>query len=463
MSSREALNRFTRSESDYLGDLAELVRIPSVSFPGFDPAPVRQCAEATARLLRRRNLQNVELVELAGAHPGVYGEHCALPGAPTVLFYAHHDVQPAGDPASWTSPPFDPVVRNGRLYGRGAADDKAGIVVCTAAVDAWLSSTGSLPLNVKLIVDGEEEIGSEHFAELLALHGEKLRADAVVVMDSSNFDTGLPSVTTMLRGLVACEVEVRALEQPVHSGIWGGPIPDPTLALCGMLARLTHPDGTVALPGIADRVRLPTALERASIESLPGGKEEFRRQAGMLPGVELWGGTLNPWETVWRQPSLSVNALQASSRRDARNIVCDSAWARVGIRIVPDLEADDVSGRLVEALRASIPWGLECRITPEPAVPWWSTDTSHPAFRAAFRALERGFGRPAVVVGGGGSIPFVGPLVQHLGGAPALLLGVEDPQTRAHSNDESLCLDDWRKATRATICLLEELAEDKAS
>jgi acetylornithine deacetylase/succinyl-diaminopimelate desuccinylase-like protein len=459
MSSAAALARFDRSEPDYLGDLEELVRIPSVSFPGFDPAPVRQSAEATARLLQRRGLRNVELIELAGAHPSVYGEHCALPGAPTVLFYAHHDVQPAGDPAGWTSPPFEPTVRNGRLYGRGTADDKAGIVVGTSAVDAWLGSTGSLPLNFKLIVDGEEEIGSEHFAELLAVHGEKLRADAVVVMDSSNFDTGLPSVTTTLRGLVACEVEVRALEQPVHSGIWGGPIPDPTVALCRMLAALTHPDGTIAIPGIADRVRPPTALERASIESLPGGKDEFRREAGLLPGVELWGGAENPWETVWRQPSLSVNALQASSRRDARNILCDSAWARVGIRIVPDLDAEDVSAQLVAALEASTPWGLECRITPEPAVPWWSTDTSHPAFAAAFRALERGFGRPAVVVGGGGSIPFVEPLVRHLGGAPALLLGVEDPQTRAHSDNESLCLDDWRKATRATICLLEELAK----
>ncbi len=457
MVSEEPLRYFDQSASDYLDDLRGLVRIPSVSFPGFDPEAVRQSAAATARLLTRRGLERVEIIELHGAHPWVYAERCSDPAQPTILFYAHHDVQPPGDPAGWTSPPFEPTVRNGRLYGRGTADDKGGIVVCTSAIDAWLRSTGSLPLNVKLIVDGEEEVGSEHLAELLSLHREKLRAHALVVMDSSNFDTGLPSITTALRGLVACEVEVRALERPVHSGIWGGPVPDPAMGLCRMLASLTRADGTLAIPGILERIRPPTTLERASIESLPGDPADFRRQAGMLPGIELWGRGGNPWETIWRQPSLAINALQASSRRDARNILCDAAWARVGIRIVPELEANDVSARLMAALEAATPWGLECRIQPEPPVPWWSTDTSHPAFGAAFRALERGFGRPAVAVGGGGSIPFVELLVNSLGGVPALLLGVEDPYTLAHSDNESLCLDDWRKAIRATICLLEEL------
>jgi acetylornithine deacetylase/succinyl-diaminopimelate desuccinylase-like protein len=457
VSIEQALERFHHARDEYLGDLETLVRIPSVSFPGFDPAPMQESAEATARLLRQRGFRKVELIELPGAHPAVFGEHSEHPGEPTVLFYAHHDVQPAGDAARWTSPPFEPTVRNGRLYARGAADDKAGIVIVSSAVDAWLGATGYLPLNVKLLVDGEEEIGSDHFAELLALHADQLGADAVVVMDSANFDTGLPSVTTTLRGLVACEVEVRALEQPVHSGMWGGPIPDPTMALCRMLAALTNADGSIAIPGILDRVRPPTALERASIESLPGGQPDFRQKAGLLPGVELWGGAREPFETVWRQPSLSINALQASSRRDARNILCDSAWARVGIRIVPDLDAAEVSAQLVAALEASTPWGLECQIRPEPAVPWWSTDTSHPAFEAAFRALERGFGRPGVVVGGGGSIPFVDPLVKALGGVPALLLGIEDPHTLAHSDNESLCLDDFEKAIRATIHLLEEL------
>jgi len=279
-----------------------------------------------------------------------------------------------------------------------------------------------------------------------------------VLTDTSNFETGLPSITIALRGLVTCEVEVRALRQSVHSGTWGGPIPDPTLALCRMLASLVHPDGSIAIPGILDRVRPLSAQQRREIESLPAGEAEFRQQAGMLPGTHLLSGGRNPWEVNWWHPSLTVNAFQASTRKDARNIVCESAWARLGIRIVPDLDPDDVLRRLVKALRDATPWGLECVIREERPGTWWCTDPSHAAFRAAFRALERGYGRPAVAIGGGGSIPFVRPFAAKLGGVPALLIGVEDPYTNAHSENESLHLGDFFSAVRSAIYMYEELA-----
>jgi acetylornithine deacetylase/succinyl-diaminopimelate desuccinylase-like protein len=289
-----------------------------------------------------------------------------------------------------------------------------------------------------------------------------LTADAIVLTDTGNFETGLPSITTALRGIVIVNVEVKALKQPVHSGMWGGPVPDAAMALCKILARLVKDDGSIAIPGIYEKVKPLTDSERKSIAALPSDEKLFRKQAGMLDGVQLLGGR-NPFETNWRQPSLAVNAIQASSRKDARNIIVDSAWARVGLRTVPDMDVNDVEKRLVEALKKDPPWGVQVEVHKEGAGGWWYTSTDAPAFKAAFKALRDGYGTEPITIGCGGSIPFVDPFSKELGGVPALLIGVEDPYTNAHSENESLHLGDFVKATRSAIRLYAELVRTAGS
>ncbi len=454
-----ALEAFAKKHPQYLADLCDLVRIPSVSFEGFPAEEVAKSADATAALLRARGFENVQVLKLPGVHPYVYGDYLHSPGRPTVLLYAHHDVQPAGDVAAWATPPFHPTERNGRLYGRGTADDKAGIIVHTSALDAYLSSGEKPPINLKVLIEGEEEIGSGNLADFIDKHLDLLKADVMVLTDTGNFDVGVPSITTSLRGLVTVEVEVTSLKQSVHSGSWGGPLPDAGLALSKILATLADDHGRIAIPGLYDKVRPLSDVEKKSLDALPFTMEQFRNQAGIVecvPTVPACGD--NPWTMIWREPSISVNAVEVSNRRDARNIINGTAWARVGIRLVPDMDADEVEAALVAHLKSVAPFGVQVTVSTLGAKGPWFTSPEHPAFAAALRALESGYGRAPVLIGCGGSIGFVGPLSEKLGGVPALLVGVEDPYTNAHSENESLCVADFYSCIRSQIHLFDQLS-----
>jgi cysteinylglycine-S-conjugate dipeptidase len=450
-------------EADFertVADLVDLARIPSVSAAGFDPAQVVRSAERVAALLQDAGLAGVELLRVGDAHPSVYGEWLgAGPAAPTVLIYAHHDVQPPGRAAYWRTPPFEPTVReDGRLYGRGVVDDKAGLLLHLAALRAWRAAHGVLPVNVKLLVEGEEEIGSLHLADLLRAHRERLLADVIVLSDTANLATGLPSYTVSLRGLVVVEVCVRALDHPLHSGMWGGPLPDAATALCTILGRLTDARGAIAVPGLADDAPELAAAERAALAALPFDETEFRRDAGLLAGVPLSGEPgRGVYEQIWRRPALAVTALEAMPLKEAANQLIAEAHAKVGLRLAPGQDAERATRRLIDALEADPPRGVRVETKLESASPGWSTEPVGPAFDAMRRALRAGFDREPVAVGCGGSIPFVGPFAEELGGAPALLLGLEDPPCNAHGENESLDLGDFRKAARASAHLLAEL------
>jgi acetylornithine deacetylase/succinyl-diaminopimelate desuccinylase-like protein len=443
-----------------VAELVALSRIPGVSAEGFDPAELTRSAEAVARLCREAGLENVEIVDLPGAHPYVIADWLhAGPEAPTALLYAHHDVQPPGRPEHWQTPPFEPTVRaDGRLYGRGVVDDKAGFLLHLAALRAWLETTGSLPLNVKFVIEGEEETGSEHLAAFLDAHRERLDADVIVLSDTGNLETGLPSITTSLRGLVAVEVTVRTLDHPLHSGFFGGPLPDAATALAKLLARLVDDDGAIAIPGLEDDVVPLEDAARAHLAALPFDEASYRSAAGLLPGARLTGDpTRSVHERTWLAPSLAVTALEGMPLREAANQLMAEAHARVGVRIAPGQDPERVSECLVAFLSEDPPFGARVSVRVGCAVPGFRTDPVGPAFDAAFRALGKGFGREAVAIGCGATIPFVAPFVRAFGDAPALLLGLEDPPCNAHGENESLDLDDFHKATRASALLLAEL------
>ena len=407
--------------------------------------------------MTRRGLEHVEILRLPGAHPYVYGDWLHAPGKPTLLLYAHHDVQPAGREELWESPPFQPTERGGRLYGRGTADDKAGAVIHTSAVASWLKAGGGLPLNVKVIIEGEEEIGSEHLETFLKKYAKKMSADAMVLTDTGNYDVGVPSITTSLRGMAALDVTVRAADHPLHSGMWGGPIPDPVQALSKMISSVTDLAGNIAIPGILKGARPPGAAELRSMASLRYTEAALRKQSGVLPNSRLLGkGPL--LRRLWREPSFSVNAIQASNKKDCANIINEAAWCHMGIRLVPGMDPKN-SMRLLKAhLLENAPWGVKVEFSKETTNPAWTTSPDAPAFQAAARALGRGFGREAVFIGCGGSIPFVGPFSRVLGGVPALLIGVEDPYTNPHSENESLHLGDFQKSILSAVHLYSELA-----
>ncbi len=456
-----ALEHFNDHALEHLNDLKDLVRIPSISFPGFDPAPLKRCSEAVEALLRKCGLADVRILDPGAGFPAVFGQWIGAPGKPTILLYAHYDVQPIGHEELWITPPFEPSERGGRLYGRGVSDDKAGVVMYAAAIASCLAANNSLPINVKVLIEGEEEVGSTNLNELIGRHRELLSADAVLIADSENFDSGVPSLTASLRGIVTVNVEVRSLSSSVHSGTWGGPLPDPVLALSKMLASLVDDQGRPAIGGISDKVRAQSRQEQADLSALPFTESTYRKQSKLLEGVRIIGGEGPVYDKMWHQPSISVNAIEASSRKQAANIINDAAWARIGIRTVPDMDPDETLGLLKEHLLKQAPWGVQVTIEPETPSRWWRTDTSGPAFTAARKALEKGYGKTPAVVGAGGSIPFVRTITDALGGAPALLFGVGDPFSAAHSENESLLIPDWKKGCRSLILLLSELADLK--
>ena len=424
--------------------LETLVRIPSISAPGFDSSEVRRSAEVVASLLSEAGFQDVRLLEVEGAHPAVFGEIPAPEGAPTVLLYAHHDVQPVGNLSDWDRDPFEPVELDGRLLGRGSSDDKAGIVVHLGAV---MAHEGRPPVGVKVIVEGEEEVGSTHLGDFLAGYRDQLEADVIVIADSGNWRIGQPALTTSLRGLVDCTVEVRTLRYAIHSGQFGGVIPDALTVLSRLLATLHDGDGNVAIPG----------LVASASDDLDLTEAELREQADTVTGLELIGsGSLT--SRMWTQPAIAVLAIDAPPVSDAVNALVPAARAKVSLRIAPGDSPERAMSALVAHLEQHVEWGAEVAVTPGATGDAFALETTGRTTEAFRTAFEEAWGREPVDMGVGGSIPFVAAFSEAYPEASILLTGVADPTSRAHGPNESVELDDVKKGTLAEAIALRLLA-----
>ena len=429
-----------------VSDLEALVRIPSIGHPGHDPAQVRASAEATARILREAGLGDVRLIELGdgAGHPAVFGELPAPEGAPTALLYAHHDVQPEGAADEWTSPPFEPVVRDGRLYGRGAADDKAGIVIHAAALRTIADERS---VGIKVLVEGMEECSTEFLPELVQGHADLLRADVAVVADGGNYRTGVPTIGTSVRGVTDCVVEVSVLPQAQHSGSYGGPIPDAITALARMIASLHDDAGDVAIDG----------LGRFTWEGTPIPEDEFRAESGVFDSVRMIGtGPLS--DRLLSRPAVDVLGIDAPSVVESSNQLVPRARARVSLRLAPG--DDPVAGRdaLIAHLHAAAPWGVHVAIEGDEAGMGYLVDTTTTAYRAAKQALGEAFDADVVEMGSGGSIPLVPLLAQTFPGLPVLIWGAGDDRSAYHSIDESVDLADLELMALAETLFLRNLA-----
>jgi cysteinylglycine-S-conjugate dipeptidase len=416
-----------------------------------DPAAASQLqasAEEVAGLLRRAGMPTVEILSVEGGQPAVLARRPAPPGAPTVLLYAHHDVQPTGDRAGWASDPFEPAERDGRLYGRGAADDKAGIAAHLAALRAH---GDELPVGVTVLVEGEEEIGSPTVGPFLAAYKDRMRADVVVFADAANWTVDVPSLTTSLRGTAPVIVEVRVLEHGVHSGLYGGPVPDALTALCRLLATLHDENGDVAVAGLA-RGTVPSNTG----DPLDLTEAQLRADAAVLDGVRLIG-TGGLTERLWARPAVTVIGIDAPSVAAASNTLNPSARAKVSLRVAPGDDVARASAALAAHLQAHAPWGVHVSVQQCATAAPYAAGSDGRAYQAARWALAEAWGSPPVDVGGGGSIPFVTGYAGIFPEAEILITGVEDPDTRAHGANESLHLGMFERACLAETLLLHRL------
>ncbi|MFC9332879.1 MULTISPECIES: dipeptidase [unclassified Arthrobacter] len=432
--------------------LKDLVAIPGIAWPSFDPAPLAASAEAVAGLVRAAGIADVRILRCdkedgTPGGPAVVARREAAPGKPTILLYAHHDVQPPGDPALWESEPFTAVERNGRLYGRGAADDKAGIMAHVAAYGAVTRVLGDeFGLGVTLFIEGEEEAGSPTFRTFLETHRELLRADVIVVADSSNWKVGVPALTTSLRGLVDGTFEVQVLDHAVHSGMFGGPVLDAPTLLSRLIATLHDDDGSVAIAGLVSRDE--TAVDLT--------EEEYRADSSVLDGVRL-AGTGSIASRLWTKPALSIIGFDAPAVNVASNTLLPSARAKFSLRLAPGQDPAEAMEAVRRHVESHAPFGAKVTFTPGESGNAFQTDTGSAAAGFAMWALGEAWGVPAVEMGIGGSIPFISDLTELYPGAQILVTGVEDPDSRAHSANESLHLADFRNAVVAEALLLARL------
>jgi succinyl-diaminopimelate desuccinylase len=444
-----------QQRQQFQADLAELLRIPSVSADPAFAGDVRRAADWVRSHLANLGLK-AELVE-TGGHPIVYAESPPLPGKPIALVYGHYDVQPPDPLDEWTTPPFEPTVRDGKVFARGATDDKGQMLTHVKAVQSWLASAGELPLQVKMIIEGEEEVGSEHLETFLKENAQRLACDCVVISDTSQFAPGVPAITYGLRGIAYYELKLTGPKQDLHSGVFGGGVANPAIALVEMLAGLIDADGRITISGFYDDVVPLTDAERAEFAALPFDETAFREQLG----VESLAGEagFSTLERRWARPTFDVNGLTSGYQGEgAKTVLPARASAKFSFRLVPNQDPHEVTAGLRKRLAELLPAGIRMKLIDHHGAPGVVMPLDSPYLQAAAKAVETGFGRRPVFIREGGSIPIVNTFAAVLG-ADVLLLGWGQNDDNPHSPNEKFSLDDYHRGIRASAALWQALAD----
>ncbi|MFN8059109.1 MAG: dipeptidase [Vicinamibacterales bacterium] len=444
----------------YIEELKAYLAIPSISALPDHRDDVRACAAWTADEMRRVGLQHVRLVETPG-FPVVYGDWLGAEGAPTILFYGHYDVQPVDPLDLWVSPPFEATIRDGEIYARGSADDKGQVFMHLKAIEAHLTKAGTLPCNIKVILEGEEEVGSAHLDQFVRDHKDELGADVVVISDSPMFDRGVPSICYGLRGLAYYQIDLRGTTSDLHSGSFGGAVANPAFVLAQMLSQMKDRSGRIKIDGFYDDVRPLRDEERAEFKKLPFNETRYRKELG---APKLFGETgYTTLERVWGRPTFEVNGLMSGFTGDgAKTVIPAVAMAKVSMRLVPDQDPDKISALFEKYVESVAPKTVEVKLTRMHGGKPWMTDFDNPYVQAAGRAIERGFGRTPVFNREGGSIPVVATFQEVLG-LPTVLFGVGLPDENAHAPNEKLDLANFHGGIVSSAYLYDEIARMKPS
>ncbi|HUE86708.1 MAG TPA: dipeptidase [Vicinamibacterales bacterium] len=438
----------------YVEELKQYLAIPSISALPQHKDDVQRCAEWTADEMRRIGLQNVRIEPTPG-HPLVYGEWLGAEDAKTILFYGHYDVQPVDPVALWTSPPFEATVRDGEIYARGSADDKGQVFMHFKAVEAHIKTQGGLPVNMKFLIEGEEEVGSANLDNFVNAHKDLLSADVVVISDSPMFDRGIPSICYGLRGLAYYQIDLRGTKSDLHSGSFGGAVANPAMVLAQILAQMKDKSGRIKIPGFYDDVVALTADERAEFAKLPFNERKYRQELG---APKLFGETgYTTLERIWGRPTFEVNGLLSGFTGDgAKTVIPALAMAKVSMRLVPNQDPGKIGDLFESYIRKVAPKTVELSVTRMHGGKPWMTAFDNPFVQAAGRAIEKGFGKRPVFNREGGSIPVVATFQEELG-LPCVLFGVGLPDQNAHAPDEKLDLGNFHNGIIASAFLYQEI------
>jgi acetylornithine deacetylase/succinyl-diaminopimelate desuccinylase-like protein len=440
---------------EHLNELKEFLRIPSVSTKTEHKPDIEKAARWVADKLRAAGLENIEIAPTK-MHPLVYGESLHAAGKPTVLFYGHYDVQPAEPLDLWTSPPFEPTVRDGNLFGRGTADDKGQVHIHMKALESLQRTAGKLPINIKVMIEGEEEIGSVSLWDFVKRNRERLKAEALVVSDTSMLAKGVPSITYGLRGLNYYQVEITGPAQDLHSGVFGGAVPNPITILAETIAKLHDKSFRVTVPGFYDDVAHPSREERKALNSLPWKEKEFRKTVGAPALCGEKGFTII--EQLWTRPTLELNGIWGGyTGEGAKTVIPSKAYAKISTRLVPIQDPGKIAKLVERHIRHLLPKSVTCKFEVLSTGKPWVAPYSHPIFQKAIQALEAGFGKKAVFIREGGSIPFVTQMHDTFK-VPCVLMGFGLPDENAHAPDEHIALENYFGGIKSVAIFYDSLA-----